>query len=165
MPNLSKTDQFDAGRSMASANNSIDQASKNRIEASRRKKALEHYRKLRQRDWDKYTKGRAKFTIYNPRHLKPSSSQKNIPRPVRPSKRKSPALTTSNNKQYSVDSRTQWIELNQIKSFHCMKYRLTGRYPSPKVCERSAQEKFDKCTTKYEWGTASLSSCIKNALE
>jgi hypothetical protein len=115
---------------------------------SRRERALDRYRRLRELGVKPTTK------TYRPKRLSYKSTQPrppNKPRPRRP-------------KVIHADPEELSIEIEQKLTYFCMKHRKSRRFSRDQHCQKFMAESLDFCKKKFEIDDRNLLYCVEKKI-
>ena len=108
-----------------------------------RDRALDHYRLLREKNWNHYLNKGQKSKQHK------STARKVINQP----------------KKILVNPEDQKTEIDQHLTYFCMGNRKSSRFSEEGSCEQYAQNSLNNCLQKFEWGEKGLISCTRSSLK
>lgn len=119
------------------------------FEEIERENALEKYRQLRLKNWERTKKGNARIKNIKPRKYY---------RPAKKVTRRKPSIIPT-------DPEAQKIEVDQNLKFFCMEKRKDPKFRGSLTCESFTENILSGCQDSYQWGNKRLTNCVKSKLK
>lgn len=117
------------------------------FEEIERENALERYRQLRLKNWERTKRSRT-------RNIRP----KRYTRPKRKISKPKKTIIPTNPEE-------QKIEVDQNLKFFCMEKRKDSRFSGSTSCESFTNNILESCKKSFDWNDKKLTRCIKSKLK
>lgn len=124
------------------------------FEEIEREKVIESYRRLREEDWNQRERIRERQRVSRP-----------APKPVAPRPSEKPKQQTVKSSYRKADPAEIKIEIDQNRSFFCMKMRTTQRFSNEDECKVYTEGIYSDCQNKFEEDNPGLVTCVKSGLK